>query len=320
MVLKIFFPSHLLLFSLFLCHSLSFSLNFNILSENKNYSCHEIIKWLKNEKHYSNNRRNSFFDLISEQNENENKKCLTSPILSIKDVIYSPNNKENKYFSSSSHSASSPSSSSSKNHKLKCEINDQIAVLFLSNFSINNNYSHFLHALLRLFCSLIDLKVFIWNNHTLQFEKQFNYSIWMDENFKLSNTLLEWMKPFQGTIKQLQSLSKGGCASTKSLTYGSGCVKLLPPEKWFGYPGCRANQILPAFSTFMKSFHGLTHQQLPSIYIINSKNSNNKYQIFSSPLEINQTMSSSSLNIVFGVRRVGSLTGKRTISNLQIVS
>ena len=34
--------------------------------------------------------------------------------------------------------------------------------------------------------------------------------------------------------------------------YGNGCVGLLPPEKWFGYPGCRSQTVLPAFGTYMR--------------------------------------------------------------------
>ena len=42
------------------------------------------------------------------------------------------------------------------------------------------------------------------------------------------------------------------CVSAEKLIYGSGCVRFLPPEKWFGYPGCRAGEILPAFGQYMR--------------------------------------------------------------------
>lgn len=334
--------------------------NFINLADNGTYNCFELQKWLKIEKHYSNERKNSLFDLllnnnnlqISSNNNNNNRNnknnkndnnlnsifnlnsnsnsrsnsnsnsntensCNEYPVIKLNNIIYTQDYKTKQYFNI-------------KEKNKKCFIYDKIVIFFFSNFSINHNYSHFLHSLLRLFCSLIDMRLLIWDSNTSTFIKQSNYTIWMDENFKLSSGLMEWMKPF-GNIKHLQTLPKGECASAKTLYYGSGCVKLLPPEKWFGYPGCRANQILPAFSTFIKSYHSVSTENLPIVQITtsnikpnhnsNSHSNSNKIQYFdesSSFIGINQ--STSALNIVFGVRRVGSLTGTRTISNLSPVS
>lgn len=74
----------------------------------------------------------------------------------------------------------------------KCNERDEYAVAFLSNFSINNNFSHFLHGLLRLFCALIDGKYIIWDPRTNKFVERVKYTIWLDENFRLTDEKRSW--------------------------------------------------------------------------------------------------------------------------------
>ena len=88
--------------------------------------------------------------------------------------------------------------------KEKCESHDEYAVAFLSNFSINNNFSHFLHALLRLFCALIDARLIIWNASTRKFVERVPYTIWLDEYFKLTDDKLSWLKSMGGTLRHLK--------------------------------------------------------------------------------------------------------------------
>jgi hypothetical protein len=267
------------------------SLPFNpdLVRDNGTYSCSELQRWVRTEKHYSNDRKNSLFQLMTETS------CSKSQAIQLSDVIYSQYTKNEKYFS----------------HKeVKCAIKDALAAIFLSNFSINHNFSHFIHALLRLFCSLVDARWLQWDHSSERFLIPNEFVVWFDENFKLTGHLLEWVKPF-GNHRELSSIPKGGCASAKTLVYGSGCVKLLPPEKWFGYPGCRANKILPAFSYFMKSHFGV-FQQLP-IVMLDSSNSRN------SSARLADSIPSTHLNLAFGIRKVGSLTGTRSISNLASV-
>jgi hypothetical protein len=177
-----------------------------------------------------------------------------------------------------------------------CQTMDDKAVVFFSNFSINNNYSHFLHALLRLFCALIDAHLIVWNSKTSNFDRPNNITIWLDNNFKITDNKLIWIRAILGSngiLRELGGLQNGQCVSARNIIYGSGCAQLLPPEKWMGYPGCRSGQILPAFSAFMKKeFKSM--QQLPPV---------------SSDL-------SKTLTIAFSVREVSKETGLRAISNL----
>ena len=154
------------------------------------------------------------------------EECLKQPVIRVQSVKYSQYNPNEKYFSSA---------------KDKCAEHDENAVVFLSNFSINHNFSHFLHALLRLFCALVDARYITYDEKTDSFVKS-NYIIWIDENFKLSSRGFEWLS-MMGPVRKLGSLKRGTCVSANSVVYGSGCVHLLPPEKWYGYPGCRANKV-----------------------------------------------------------------------------
>ena len=65
--------------------------------------------------------------------------------------------------------------------KRKCSSHDKSAVVFLSNFSIKHNFSHFLHAILRLFCALIDARYIIFDAATKKFVHNVNYTLWLDE-------------------------------------------------------------------------------------------------------------------------------------------
>lgn len=97
-------------------------------------------------------------------------------------------------------------------------------------------------------------------------------------------------------------IGKEGCMSSRTLIYGSGCVRLLPPEKWFGYPGCRAGDILRAFGTYMRHIHNAS--SVSALHFVD-----------------NQVMigRAAGLHIAFAVRDVGALTGRRQISNLHDV-
>jgi hypothetical protein len=272
--------------------SLPTHLNFSSIADEGTYSCQELQRWVKTEKHYSNDRKNSLFQLMTEST------CASSQAIQLSEVSYSQpsKNKDHKFFT--------------QKERTKCAVKDAIAVIFLSNFSINHNFSHFLHGLLRLFCSLIDSRLLQWNSTSQQFVSSAEFVVWLDENFKLAGNLLEWLQPF-GRHRELKDLPRGGCATAETLVYGSGCVKLLPPEKWFGYPGCRADHILPAFASFMKASYGIL-QRLPVVQMGSTPHSKTL-------TELTDSIPSGHLNIAFGIRRVGSLTGTRSISNLASV-
>jgi hypothetical protein len=132
-------------------------------------------------------------------------------------------------------------------------VHDEYAIMYMSSFSINHNFSHFLHSLLRLFCALLDAQFIVWNQITQAFQARIPYVIWMDENVKLGENEMIWMRMMGSTIRHVKSYKRGDCLSSNQLVYGSGCAKLLPPEKWYGYPGCRANKVLPAFAHFIRA-------------------------------------------------------------------
>ena len=178
-----------------------------------------------------------------------------------------------------------------------CEAHDDYAVTWLSNFSINNNFSHFLHSLLRLFCALIDARYIVWDKQQAKYVQQVPYTIWLDEWFRLTPEKRSWLEAMGGSIRHLKDVKK--CVSTNVLLYGSGCVKLLPPEKWFGYPGCRASKILPAFGHYMRLKHSASSKE--DLRFID---------------DIDGSSADPGLRVAFAVRNVGELTGKRQISNL----
>jgi hypothetical protein len=85
------------------------------------------------------------------------------------------------------------------------------------------------------------------------------------------------------------------------MLYGSGCVKLLPPEKWYGYPGCRASSVLPAFGHYMRTIFKADDSN--SIKIMDERH-------------LDRPDKSKRLQVAFAVREASDLTGKRSIANL----
>lgn len=254
-----------------------------------NFTCDEITRWLGAEKHYSNDKKEVLFGLALSHD-----RCFDKfPVLFLNDI---------RFGWSSSGKRSFFNLTQEKFSKTCTTGHDEYAVAYLSNYSINNNFSHFLHGLLRLFCALIDARWLVWNSSTHTYVKTVNYSIWLDEYFKISEAKLKWIEAMGGTIRKLKEVSKGQCVSSKVILYGSGCVKLLPPEKWFGYPGCRASQVLPAFGHYMRQrFMG---QHAEDLLIID---------------EHTGTRTDPGLRVAFAVRDVGAETGRRAISNLNAV-
>ena len=210
-------------------------------TETGNYSCTQLKKWIKIEKHYSNIRKEGFFD------ELDPKQCLKNPALQLLFSKYTYGKDEKKELKK----AFSPIDNTKKDQK--CKVHDEYAIMYMSSYSINHNFSHFLHSLLRLFCALLDAQFIVWNQISQKFEARVPYVIWMDENVKLGKNEMIWMQMMGSTIRHVKDYKKGDCFSSNQLVYGSGCAKLLPPEKWYGYPGCRANKVLPAFAHFIRA-------------------------------------------------------------------
>lgn len=271
---------YFLLFHLITNSQGSFQLNFGNVAENGNYTCDEMTRWLGSEKHYSNDKKDILFGLLANQD------CRKAPVIFLPDVSFGYSDTGKRLFFQTQ-----------KNKKSECQARDGKVVAFLSNFSINNNFSHFLHGLLRLFCALVDARWLVWDVNTLKFIRKENYTIWLDEYFKLTPSKTTWLQSF-GTLRHMaKGLGKGSCISSDVLLYGSGCVKLLPPEKWFGYPGCRAAKVLPAFGQYMRQiFHAASAQDLQITDI--------------------QSRAPGGVRVAFAVRDVGDKTGRREISNL----
>jgi hypothetical protein len=240
-------------------------------------SCPELLVWLGTEKHYSNDKRTALFAMTKGMD------CAAatqaSSALRLESVQFEGSA---KVFSRSSG---------------QCTQHDDLAVVLLSNFSINNNYSHFLHALLRLFCALVDSGLIVWDaDRSGLVRRGHRFTLWMDNNLKLTAQKRLWLQAVIGDGGQLRALSDVSpkeCVSASTLIYGSGCAFLLPPEKWFGYPGCRASSIVPAFSLYMKQALG-GHAKLPAVL------SNDTGEV----------------SLAFAVRAAGDETGQRAISNL----
>ena len=272
--------------------------DFSSVADRGNYTCDELTRWLGSEKHYSNDKKEAIFNLLA------GKDCWssTAPVIFLQDITFGYSNAlRKKTF------MQSVDSQITKSHYV---VEDQFAVAFLSNFSINNNFSHFLHSLLRLFCALLDAKWLQWDSVSGRFVPKVRYSIWLDEYFKISPSKLVWLNALGGTVKPLGTLlNQESYASSKVLLYGSGCVKLLPPEKWFGYPHCRAGEVLPAFGHHMRQVFGADGAH--------------KLKIIDDRSFVNNTLSSvapdGGLRVAFAVRDSGDLTGKRSISNLSKV-
>jgi hypothetical protein len=263
------------------------------IADTGNYTCDELIRWLGSEKHYSNNKKDILFGLLG----NNDCSSIYRPVLLLDDVSFGWTGKGKRLFFQLS-----TSKIKNINDKIKCNQNDDYAVAYLSNFSINNNFSHFLHGLLRLFCALIDARWIVWDSSNEIFIKKQNYTIWLDEYFKLDEHKTAWLSAFDANIRHLGKdlYQKQSCITAKKLLYGSGCVKLLPPEKWFGYPGCRAKEILPAFGYYMRQkFKAIRENDL---ILVDYQDKNLR--------------TSPGIRVSFAVRDVGALTGRRVISNL----
>lgn len=246
----------------------------SVLSRQYNLTCHELLHWIGTEKHYSNDKRKELFELAHLGTSHCGGK---SPVLSISSVSY--DGKSRRY----------------KQSDARCTDHLRKAVVFLSNFSINNNYSHFLHALLRLFCALIDAELITWRNN--RFERTANITLLLDNNLKVDERKLTWLRSIvgpEGNLIWLQEIKTNECVSADTLIYGSGCAFLLPPEKWFGYPGCRSREVLPAFRAYMR-------QELGGL---------SRLPVVTSDL-------TESMMVGFSVRRSTSETGLRSIVNLE---
>lgn len=277
------------------------------------YTCTEKINWVSKEKHYSNDNRKQLFETLKDDN------CSDTSALLFRSISFS---KRGGY-------------QLTTRDQPACGRKFKTAVIFLSNFSINNNFSHFLHGLLRLFCALVDSGLIVWDRFARSFVKPEPYSIWFDDNLKLDPVKLKWFSAlsYDGSISMgktadsslfhLKDVRPNECVSAERLVYGSGCVRLLPPEKWFGYGGCRAHQVTiifvicmsvhvfydvwpplfeqvaPAFGYFMRSFFGASGSDDLVVYP--------------------DTASAAKVRIAFAVRDAGTLTGRRIVSNIETV-
>lgn len=307
------------------------------VAETGNYTCDELIRWLGTEKHYSNEKKQVIFGLVKEAD------CTKKPSLYAEAVKFGAAQGKRSFFvddisklrAGRLSSASSDATVGSGKRKgrgksqssdasvvaaalkeKKCSQQDDFVVAYLSNYSINNNFSHFLHGLLRLFCALLDARVLVWQEQPVQrFVQTRNYTIWLDEYFKLSPEKEQWLRSFGGQLRSLKSFPPpGDCVSSNTLLYGSGCVRLLPPEKWFGYPGCRAGSILTAFGTYMRQRHlAVTADSLRFIDNLETPLTQRSSNIHSNTNDL----AGSGLRIAFAVRDISTTkTGLRHISNL----
>lgn len=276
------------------------------VADTGNYSCDALLRWLGTEKHYSNDRNKQVLFSLLPQGGDAQRYCrqLKHPVLLLNDVHFGRSSKGKgnvaSYFKSDS---------------ATCSTKNEYVVAYLSNFSINNNFSHFLHGLLRLFCALIDARWIVWNDNKKKFEKVVPYTIWLDEWFKLNTNKMAWLKALTGGEEPVhlgRSVKSGSCMTAKTLIYGSGCVKLLPPEKWFGYPHCRAGEVLPAFGQYMRQqFAGKDSKDL---FLIDEFENNAVRSVYRSTAKDDKI---DGVRVAFAVRDVTELTGKRGIDNLR---
>ena len=268
------------------------------LADTGNYTCDELVRWLGTEKHYSNDKKEAIFGLAVTLNRN---KC-DRPVLFLNQVSFGRTKGATSYF---------------HNTAVKCHKTHTNVVAYLSNFSINNNFSHFLHGLVRLFCALIDARWIAWDNAQQKFVRKVEYTLWLDEYFKLNDKKRAWLNVLAPNIVHLgESLTHGSCVTATNLIYGSGCVKFLPPEKWFGYPGCRAGNILPAFGQDMRQqFNAPMSKDLylidrfdNNVAIMKNRRRNGEREESNDP--------TGAMKVAFAVRDVGATTGMRSIANL----
>jgi len=275
--------------------------DFRNLRERGNYTCDELTRWLGSEKHYSNDKKEVLFGLLAD------KDCRKAPVVFLSDLHFGFTAKgvgKRLFFQT----PMAPGAKKKGEMKPLCGMKDELVVVYLSNFSINNNFSHFLHGLLRLFCALIDANWIHWDVTSKTFVQHANYTIWLDEYFRLDDHKTTWLKAMGGQLRQLGQAvtSKGSCITAGKALYGSGCVKLLPPEKWFGYPGCRAGEILPAFGHYMRQK-------------FSAANAKELLLVDEHPAGKNDRLANAGLRVAFAVRDVSDVTGRRTISNLNQV-
>jgi hypothetical protein len=90
--------------------------NYAAVAVNGNYSCQELQKWSATEKHYSNDRKKSLFEIMTD--------CEKQPVIVINDVAYSPSAADKKYFRSNTE---------------KCKHHDKVAVSFCCCLYCNVN-------------------------------------------------------------------------------------------------------------------------------------------------------------------------------------
>lgn len=247
------------------------------------YTCDELKRWLGSEKHYSHpEKKRTLFAMME-----DDTKCKKNPAMMIENVHFGTTTGVKRgYFQGSN---------------VQCETTDDVAVIMLSNFSIKHNFSHFLHSLLRLFCALIDAKLLVWNTSTKKYERAVDFTLWYDENLPLTDVSRKWYNAISIKSRSLREVKRGSCVSAKKVVYGNGCVKLLPPEKWFGYPGCRSMELLPAFGEFFRE--QFNAQSLKDLIVLD---------------EGTRDSADLGLRVAFAVRDVGHETGKRSISNLGV--
>lgn len=267
------------------------------LADTGNYTCDELVRWLGTEKHYSNDKKEAIFGLAVTLSKN---KC-DHPVLLLNQVSFGRTKDATSFF---------------HNEAVKCTKSYNNVVAYLSNYSINNNFSHFLHGLVRLFCALIDARWIVWDSAQQKFVRKVDYTLWLDEYFKLNDKKRAWLSVLAPNIVHLgESLSHGSCVTATNLIYGSGCVKFLPPEKWFGYPGCRAGEVLPAFGQYIRQQFNAPMSK--DLYLIDQFDNNvaiMKKRRRQGEKESNDA--SGAVKVSFAVRAVGAQTGMRHIANL----
>jgi len=275
------------------------------LPESGNYTCEELKRWIGKEKHYSNHNRDVLFAL-----DEGDPQCSKLPVLQMHEVSYgkalqAKRDAKDGYFKNTRSSAGALGT--------PCAQEDNNVVAYLSNFSINNNFSHFLHGLLRLFCALVDARWIVWNESKQMFERPVDYAIWLDEYFKLDEARSQWLRALGPKVFHLgKDRQRNGCANARTVIYGSGCVKLMPPEKWFGYPGCRAGTVLPAFGQYMRQV--FKAPGIKDLFLIDRYANN--VELKKKGIEVGAGERVDGIRVAFAQRDVGAETGKRHISNL----
>jgi hypothetical protein len=260
-----------------------FKESYDDVAANGSYTCDDLTRWVGTEKHYSNEKKAPLFTFLRGMNCKNNQ----YPVVFFDNISYGWSQSGKRLFFP-------PEKQSACNSD-----RDPYVVVYLSNYSINNNFSHFLHGLLRLFCALIDSRWLIWDHNVHNFVPSVNYTIWLDEYLRITPEKAVWLSALGSSFRMLNEVEKGQCVSAEKTLYGSGCLKLLPPEKWFGYPGCRAGKVLPAFGHYMRRrFMGQSSKDLVLLD------------------EHGSSRIDPGLRVAFAVRDVSAITGRRVVSNL----